>query len=385
MTADSETNLADEPQPAAAPQGGLKKRVIPDPPEIPRSKGRQTLWFLLVVVVAATVTMAAVGTLNTLADPYGLAGLRLLPTTTTTDRTVKADLVEELKQPPQLIVLGSSRAMGYEPAYLKEKTGLRTFNAGLNGIGGVAESWAMVNFMHDRFPDSRPSYLWFVDVESFVPFSVQGRTAQEPRLARYIDGTAANRSWEGVLAKVFEDRATFFSWVTAKDSLRVLTHRKQAIRVQSAYRKRFKADGTYTHYQGTVQQVFAKYYPPSEQRYRDLYTNVYHTLDPTAKSYFERTLGYMNAHGSEPLLVLTPISPRLVKVIGPLGWYQRHRQVVDFIQSLQGSYRFVFVDLTDIRTFNGDPRQFGDGVHLATANTRRLIDYLLRLPGGIPR
>jgi hypothetical protein len=377
-------SFSDERQPTPSPQGGLKKRVIPDPPEIPPSKGRQTLWFLVVLVVAAAATMAAIGTLNTLADPYGLAGLRLLPSTTTSDRSIKADLVEELRLPPQLIVLGSSRSMLFEPAYLKQKTGLRTFNAGLNA-GGPADVWAMVHLIHDRFPDSKPSYLWFVDVESFVPFSVQRRTALEPRLARYIDGTAANTSWERVVARVFEDRATFFSWVTARESLRVLTHRKQAVRAQNAYRKRFKADGSYSHSQGSTRAVFAKFYLKSEQHYRDLYTNVYHKLDPTVESYFERTLGYMNAHGAKPLLVLTSISPRLVKVVGPLGWYQRHSQVVDFVQSLHGRYRFVFVDLTDIRTFKGDPRGFSDGVHLTTANTRRTVDYLVRLPGGIPR
>src|SRR5450756_1015905 len=78
--------------------------------------------------------MAAVGTLNTLADPYGMVGTKLLPTVTTSDRTIKADFIEKLKQQPQLVVLGSSRSMRYEPKYLQKKTGLRTFNAGVNGI-----------------------------------------------------------------------------------------------------------------------------------------------------------------------------------------------------------------------------------------------------------
>ena len=60
--------------------------------------------------------MAAVGTLNTLADPYGLIGMKLLPTATTSDRTIKADAIEALKQAPQLVVLGSSRSMRYSPS-----------------------------------------------------------------------------------------------------------------------------------------------------------------------------------------------------------------------------------------------------------------------------
>ena len=372
------------PGPEPAPKAGLKKRVIPDPPEIDQAKGRQTLAFLIVLALAACVAMAAVGTFNTLADPYGTIGMRLLPSATTTDRTVKADLIAALRRPPQLIVLGSSRSMTYEPAYLKRKTGLRTFNAGLNGIGGTADSWAIVNFIHERFPASRPAYFWLVDVESFVPFSVQGRTAAEPRLARYIDETSASRSVSSVLTKVYRDRATVFSWTTAGESWRVLTQRKQAAQTTSSYRKRFRPDGTYIP-RGKTATVFKKYFLPSVQRYRDLYTNAYHGLDPRAKAYFERTLAFVNIHGATPLIVLTPINPKTLKVIGPLGWYTRHRQVVDYLKSLQADHRFVFIDLTAIATFNGDPEQFTDGVHMSTVNTRRAIDYVLRKTGGIPK
>ena len=169
------------------------------------------------MVIAAALVAAAVATLNVLVDPYGVIGLGLMPTATTTDRTVKADLVQALKRPPQLIVLGSSRSMLYEPAYLKAKTGQDTFNGGLNGVGGVADSWAMMRFIHDRYPSSRPRYLWLVDVESFVPVSIEGRTSAEPRLARYIDGSSAVTNWHTVLTRAIQERATEASLATAKD------------------------------------------------------------------------------------------------------------------------------------------------------------------------
>ena len=116
--------------------------------------------------------MAAVGALNTLADPYGMVGMKLVPSATTSDRTIKADAIDALDQAPELVVLGSSRSMRYEPEYLKQKTGLRTFNAGVNGIGGTADAWAMTNYIHDSFPGARQAYFWLLDVESFVPFRV---------------------------------------------------------------------------------------------------------------------------------------------------------------------------------------------------------------------
>jgi len=338
-----------------APRAGLKKRVIPDPPEIDQAKGRQTLAFLLVLALAAFVAMAAVGTLNTLADPYGMVGTKLLPTVTTSDRTIKADFIEKLKQQPQLVVLGSSRSMRYEPKYLQKKTGLRTFNAGVNGIGGTADAWAMTNFIHDTWPDAEPAYFWLLDVESFVPFKVQGRTANEPRLARYVEGSGTIQHTPAAIARsVWDNRSSVFSWVTAKDSLRVLINRDKVKSTYEKYRSTFLPDGVLGERPWT-QKEWDRRFPKSVKRYSDLYRNAYKKLDPEAQSYFERTLKLMNDRGATPLLVLTPINPKLLKVIGPLGWPERHQQVLDYVASLQSKYDFVFVDITDITKFGADP------------------------------
>ena len=93
----------------------------------------------------------------------------------------------------------------------------------------------------------------------------------------------------------------------------------------------------------------------------------------------------MTDQGATPLIVLTPINPKLLAIIGPLGWPERHQQVLDYVASLEGTYDFVFVDITDITTFGADPKQFYDGVHMTTSNTRRAIDYVLRQTEGLPK
>ena len=368
-------------EPAAgepAPRPGLKKRVIPDPPEIDQTRGRRTVWFLVVTVVAALVVMAAVGTLTTLADPYGLIGTKLLPTVTTSDRTIKADAIESLKEPPQLITLGSSRSMRWMPERFAKATGLRTFNAGVNGIGGTADAWAMVNFIHDRFPDSKPYYFWLLDVESFVPFEIQGRTANEPRLAQYVEGSGTVRKTPSVILRsVWDNRASVFSITSAKDSVRVLMNRKKVKRIYDEYRSRFKSDGSMAD-RPLTKGEWKKRWPKSVKRYTDLYTDAYFSLDPTAKKYFEDTLAFMNEHGSKPLIVLTPINPKLRPYVDPLGWPERHQQVLDYLESLKAKYDFDFIDITDITTWGGDPEGFYDGVHMTVDNTAKATDYVLK-------
>lgn len=369
----------------AAPAGGLKRRVIPDPPEINQSRRWSTATFLLVLALAAVVIMVAVGALNTFADPYGLVGTRVLPTLTTSDRSIKVGFIDKLKKAPKLVVLGSSRSMRYDPSYFLKKTGLVTFNAGVNGIGGIPDAWAMMNYIHSRFPDSRPAYFWLVDVESFVPFSVQGNTAAEPRLNQYLGGPpTGRRSPSVVLRAVWDNRTSVFSWTTAADSLRVLRHPAAIKRAVVHYRSTFLPYGAIGPHPYSAAE-FRRRYPRSQTRYENLYKTIYHGMDPQAQRYFERTLAFMNAHGAKPVIVLTPINPLLLRVVGPLGWYERHRQVVDFIQSLHAKYRFDFVDVTDLRTFHGDPVQFFDGVHMTAVNTDRVIDYVLKRTGGVPK
>ncbi len=92
----------------------------------------------------------------------------------------------------------------------------------------------------------------------------------------------------------------------------------------------------------------------------------------------------MNQQGATPVLVLTPINPKLRKILGPLGWDTRHQQVVAYLESLQGKYRFKFLDLTDPSVFGFVAKQFYDGVHMTTINTEKAIDYILKQTGGIP-
>jgi hypothetical protein len=368
---------------APPPARKLKPRVIPDPPEMDQSRGGRAFVFVLFLVLVTGVAMGAVLALNVIADPYGSVGTHWFPTVTTSDRTVKADKIEQLAKPPDLVVLGSSRSMRYEPSYLEKKTGLKTFNAGVNGIGGTADAWAMTQFIHHVWPDAHPAYFWLVDVESFVPFEVGSRTANEPRLAQYVGQASVGKGTRELVRALWENRTTLFSLATAKDSMRLLLFRKKAKSQQNKYRKQILADGVLKQRLWSEKE-WRRRYPNSVERYSQLYKNVYKEMDPTSEAYFEKTLKFMNDQGATPLVVLTPINPKLRKILAPLGWETRHEQVVAYIESQKAHYDFIFIDLTDPSVFGFDPKQFYDGMHMTTINTRRAIDYILKQTGGVP-
>jgi len=368
---------------APRPVTKLKPRLIPDPPEMDQARGGRAFVFVLVLVLVTALIMGAVLTLNVIADPYGSVGTHLFPTVTTSDRTVKADKIEQLEEPPELVVLGSSRSMRYEPSYLEEKTGLRTFNAGVNGIGGTADAWAMTQFIHEVWPDSSPAYIWLVDVESFVPFEVGARTANEPRLAQYVGQASVGKGARELVRALWENRTTLLSLDTARDSVRLLLYREEAKSKQSKYRKQILDDGVLKQRKWSEKE-WKRRFPNSVERYSNLYKNVYKKMDPTAEDYFEKTLAFMNDQGATPLIVLSPINPKLRKVLAPLGWSVRHKQVAAYIESQQETYDFICIDMTDPRVFDFDPDEWYDGVHMTTVNTRPTIDHILEEAGGVP-
>ena len=365
------------------PPGKLKQRVIPDPPEMDQSRGRRSFFFVLVLVLVTTLVMGGVLALNVVADPYGSVGTYLFPTVTTSDRTVKADKIEQLKEPPELVVLGSSRSMRFEPSYLEEKTGLKTFNAGVNGIGGTADAWAMSQFIHDTRPDADPAYLWLLDVESFVPFEIGARTAGEPRMAQYVGQASIGKGPRELARALWENRSTLFSLDTGWDAARLLLYREEAESSQSKYREQILDDGVLKSRKWSEKE-WKRRWPNSIERYSDLHKNVYKGLDPTAQEYFEKTLSFMNEQGQTPLIMLTPINPKLRKILAPLGWTKRHEEVVAYVGSLQGEYAFAFLDMTDPRVFDFDKKEWYDGVHMTTVNTRPAIDHILEQNGGWP-
>ena len=232
--------------------------------------GRIALAFVFVLLVVAALSTAAVVALNAFADPYGSVGTHILPTLTTSDRTVKADAIESLEKGPELVVLGSSRSMRYEPEYLEEKTGLRTFNAGVNGIGGTVDVWAMTQFIHEVWPDADPGYLWLLDVEAFVPFKVGARTANEPRLAKYVGIASAGNDPVELAQAIVENRTTMFSLATAKDSVRLILYRDKAAQTTSKFRKPIRADGALVERRWTEKE-WKRRWPDSVERYSNLH------------------------------------------------------------------------------------------------------------------
>jgi hypothetical protein len=337
--------------------------------------------FVVALLATAIGTIAVVFLVNVLVDPYGTVGTNLLASGVPRDPSTKATLIKGLRTPPQLVVLGSSRSLKVRPSYLHALTGENVFNAGVRDATPV-EEYALVHFIHDRFPDAHIHWLWLLDVEAFRGDTISPALLDSADLAPYVSsGDRLTARLHGIV--------DLLSWRALEDSISSIragdrpdtvpdTHSRRIgphIRHLIARSEGFTADGYYTRVDYNWPKSTAKY----EAMYGDgsLYTH----LSGLSKSYLERTLRDLNAWGEAPVIVLSPMHPKLERELGPVGWSARHRDLVAYLQGLHPRYRFRFLDFTSIRSFGGDPHGFYDPVHLRPANIHRMLSAVLRRAG----
>jgi hypothetical protein len=336
--------------------------------------------FVAGILTGTIALLGCVGAFNALIDPYGFVGSAVFPTAILSDRATKACLAERLPAGPKLVVYGSSRAMKVDPAFVSRLTGLTSFNAAVSSAT-PADVWAFANFLHDRFPGLHSRVVWLLDIESFRARPLDPGLLETPALARYFSASAqANARINSIWA--------LLSWKAAQDALRVATSPRAsaATRVPCTYR----TNGVTEYAPNGLRQW--DFHDLAQARgtslstgigqsitlYRGIYTNTYPGLATAPRRWFERTLRAMHTWGTRPIIVLTPVQPKLLRVIAPLGWQRRHTQVVRYLRGLAQRIPFELLDASHVATFGGSRRAFYDGVHMTAPNARRLAAWLVR-------
>jgi hypothetical protein len=273
------------------------------------------------------------------------------------DRTVKANMVEALAKPPQVIIFGGSRALRFEPRFIQKRTGLTGFNAAFSN-GRAEDAWAWTNYLHHQFPGTRLRFFWPLQVEAFREQGLAFGLIQDPRFSRYFS--------TAFLAEQSKRLPQNASQLPDNHDLATDTYGPDGALLHNRYDIRLEKGGKLaTALDWSIRTMAARYASDPV------------IIDPRARTYFEKTLGLMNKLGATPVLVLMPIQPRVLQAIKPLGWSERHRVVVAYLKSLQKRYRFTFFDFSELSSVGGDPKQYYDGAHMWVQNTRRVIDAVL--------
>ncbi len=297
---------------------------------------------VLACVLAAGVTLALAS-----AGPVSAATLDQL-----SDRTHKATMLGRLGFHPKLVFFGGSRSMRLEPSYAYQRWGLRGFNAAVQGCKHE-DVWALMHHMVRRAPKQKKHVVWGIQPGAFFSNQIfDVGLIRDERLRRYFPSDVRATQGDGLAHRwanrtYVRDGAVVYDNFDRKEAAGRTLSESLAIYIRRALRQRSDAD--------TIPATITR-----------------------TRRYFEKTLAYMNEHGCEPLLIIMPIHPKVIRAVRDEHWDNRRASFAEYLAALQEIHRFTVLDFTFISSFDGDPAAFYDGVHMKRANVRRFLRTAVR-------
>ena len=271
------------------------------------------------------------------------------------DKSFKADLIDELAQPAELVVFGGSRAMRFSPASIEALTGLTTFNNAVQCFR-PEDAWAFSSYLFRRSPETRLHCV----------IALQARTVMDDHLR-------AGLLYDPRLSAAFPDRLV----ATQKATLGTPV-KKQVLGVN-----RFTARGYLVRNRYDISRDrgydFAHHIDMSIRRLLDNHTWHGPTRSSRARAYFEKTIRLYNQHDVTPLVIVMPVQPRALRAFRAAGFQRQLDELAGYLADAQSRGRFRVLDFTDVRAFGGSATQFYDAVHPTRENAQRIIERAVKL------
>jgi hypothetical protein len=281
----------------------------------------------------------------------GLVAAVVTVSATPTDRSAKLDLIEHLKQAPQILILGDSRGRQAQPSYVQRLTGLTAFNAAVTG-GTAADAWVFTRYTEDLFAHQRRRYIWFVSA-GLAGNLVNQFVETDPRSQRYLGEVTRYLSPQKLDVPVPMDTRYHADGSIADSNPSYSTGRAAMLKAKAAR---------------MVAQIRAQ--PP-----------VAAPPDPDQFQLFEHLLGYMNSLGARPVIVFNPIYPTVLAELEKYG-NPLATGSLRYLQSLHSQYEFVVVNAEDSRKWGGTDYNWTNPTHVDGANMRRMLRYIVAHSDG---
>jgi hypothetical protein len=362
--------------------------------ELEHRERRFVRWLLLFTALFMTVLF---GTLWWL-DPISVTGrqTRFSIVENGGVRQAKLDLMQELKSPPDVLVLGSSRSMKLDPADIERVSGATAFNGAVSG-GTTKDMFLYASYAEELW-GGEGEYPHLVLGVVHDVFRDEGTAALDPRLKKFLPRAAQDHPPLEVAKQLLTVKTVEAGWrasreVVPRDGWSSLLHPTEGVgRHDAALATTGKQKGNQRE---NLSARGMQQFDPSVDYKRPLDKRVetqmrsfversfqadadYTGVDEGGLDYLVKMIRIANSHGDVPTLWVTPFNPEAIQYLPAEEYERRDTKFRDTIRELQRdkALRFEFVDLADLDTFGGDPDEFYDGIHMTPKNTELVIEHL---------
>jgi hypothetical protein len=332
--------------------------------------------FVKNVLITVGCVLGFVVGLNLLVDPFAIYGTGILPRAEVNYYQKKLELFENYNPKPECLIIGSSRVFALDPVAVEGLTGLRTFNFAVPGAH-TETFYSILRLALEDYNSPIKTLIIGVDPESFHPtIPIQSEARYIGEYAKYFIHDEAGK------ASVFEKLGLLFSLGQLDESIgsvrNYLKSRAGISKMEyfpngySVYVQREQeiADGTFNLQERMDQRV--RKYPD-----RSLFLTEFTGLSDVRKQYWEDMLAICREKGIKVYAFLPPTHPQLYQFLESVGAFDIFGDVSDYLRSSVVGSGGIFRDYTNLESFNGNPDDFYDEIHMRPQNGELLLRDLL--------
>jgi hypothetical protein len=319
----------------------------------------------------------AVG-MNIIVDPFGIYGTGLFKPYRANSYVEKAELFAALNPPPEALVIGSSRTGSVDPDLVYELTGERCFNWSVPSAG-IEVANAIIRMAVDERkapidlvilgvdPDAFTPRLWIHPQAQQAPMydSYLGRAGLRPKLKAFVNSALrlltmeqVDASFKVIMREMGDTRFAELE-LYRPDGMALYTPKEEAI-----------AKGEFD-LNAIIDERLETY--PEENPCITSST----VLSQDRMDLWMEILDYCGDHGIKVYAFLPPGHPRYNEMLEEFGAGPKMEEIRSFLEESLNDHDDVFRDYADLESFDGDPNQFYDEVHMREENNSRLIRDLL--------
>lgn len=331
---------------------------------------------LLKTLMTSTIVMLLITAgFNIAIDPTGEWPGQMLRPLVRTSREAKVKLLKKQNQPPETLVLGSSRVMKFEPKFISKYLKGPVFNASVNSAM-TEDYWAMLKYAIDDQKAPLKHIVLGVDVEAFSNARpMDARLLATPQLVKYLH----EPSWK-VIQRWFKRFSQALSLPQLKLSWRSL---KFWLNGYPELASRYENDGFLIYIKWESQRKNGtldtkKLLDKNKARYVDRMKG-YNEIDSKRIEYFRRFVELCQSQNIKIIAFITPLHPELEAHIEQKNkiYKELKQKVHQHLKMYSAQKQLLYVDTRHIEAFNGIEGEYYDGAHPTVINTRKHIKYLL--------